>query len=67
MCVKCTWSPSGSVTDIGEIANCLLVTGAPTSRKLLLVPESTIAHSLMFFKLIYTVDRRMFCGGWSRG
>ena len=64
MCVECTWSPSGSVTDIGDTATCLLVTGAPTTRKWLLAPESNIYHSLMFFRLISTVYRCMFCGGW---
>ena len=67
MCVECTWSPSGSMTDIGATATCLLVTGAPATSKWLLAPESNISHSLMFFKFISTVDRHMFCGGWCGG
>ena len=67
MCVECTWSLSGSVTDIGATSACLLVTGAPTTSKWLLAPESNIDHSLIFIRLISILDRCMFCGGWYRG
>ena len=33
VCEDCTWSPSGSVTEIGSLAICLLQTGAPVTKK----------------------------------
>jgi hypothetical protein len=33
VCKDCTWSPSGSVTQIGSVAICLLQTGVPVTKK----------------------------------
>ncbi len=42
---------------MGFLASCTLVTGAPVVRKLLIVPESKMAHLLVVFMSMLTVQR----------
>jgi hypothetical protein len=47
VCVDCTWLPLGRCATMGLLASCMLVIGAPVVRKVLIAPESKIAHLLM--------------------
>jgi hypothetical protein len=47
VCVDHTWSPLGRHGTMGLLASCILVTGVPGVRKLLVAPESKITHLLM--------------------
>ena len=58
--VDLTCAPSGNLTIRGLIAGCTLDVWASVTKKVLVAPESNIAHSLMFSMLISTVDRRGF-------
>ncbi len=55
--VDCTWSPLGRCAMMDLLASCMLVMGAPVVRKLLVAPESKIAHLLMVSMLMLTVQR----------
>ncbi len=57
VCMDCTWSPLGKRATIGLVASCTLVTGALVVRKLLVAPESKIAHLLMVSMPMLTVQR----------
>ncbi len=57
VCVDCTWSLLGRHTTMGLLASCILVMGAPVVRKLLIVPESKMAHLLMVYMSMLTVQR----------
>ncbi len=53
--VDCTWSLLGRRATMGLLASCTSVTGAAVVRKLLVVPESKMAHLLMVSMSILTV------------
>jgi hypothetical protein len=57
VCVDFTWSLLGRRAAMGLLARCTLVMGAPVVRKLLVVPESKIAHLLMVSMSMLTVQR----------
>ena len=53
--VDATLCPFGIRTFNGFDAGLMFVTGASLTRKLLVAPESKIAHSLMFLSVMSTV------------
>ncbi len=55
VCVNCTWSWLGRRAMMGLLASCVLVMGAPVVRKLLVAPESKMAHVLMVSMSMLTV------------
>jgi hypothetical protein len=57
VCMDCTWLPLGRHVTMGLLASCMLVTGAPVLRKLLVVPESKMALLVMVSMSISTVQR----------
>jgi hypothetical protein len=71
VCVDCTWSPLGRRATMGLLASCTLVMGALVVRKLLVAPESKIAHLLMVSMSMLTVQRSAAAAsvytGWGLG
>ncbi len=71
VCVERTLSPLGRRATIGFWVGWMLVTCAPVVRKLLVVPESKMAHLLMVAMSMLTVRRSVAgaraCGGWGSG
>ena len=63
-CVLLTFSPFAAVTTVGFAVIVLLVRGGSTCRKRLLAPESSIAHSRMFAKVVSIVESRILGGSW---
>ena len=57
VCVDCTLSPLGRRATIGFWVGWMLVTCAPVVRKLLVAPESKMAHLLMASMSMMTVRR----------
>ena len=57
VCVDCTLSPLGRRATIGFCVGWMLVTCAPVVRKLLVAPESKMAHLLMVSMSMLTVRR----------
>jgi hypothetical protein len=55
--MDCTWSPLGRCATMVFLESCTLVMGAPVVRKLLVVPESKMAHLLMVSMWMLTVQR----------
>ncbi len=59
MCLDCTWSLLGRHVMMGLLTSCTLVSGALVVRKLLIAPESKIAHLLMISMSMLVVQRRV--------
>jgi hypothetical protein len=59
VCVDCTWLSLGRPATMGLLASCTLVTRVPVVRKLLVAPESEMAHLLMVSMSTLTVQRRV--------
>jgi hypothetical protein len=57
MCVECTRSPFGSQAMIGLLVGRMLVMGPAVVRKLLVAPESRMAHARMAAMSILAVLR----------
>ena len=58
VCVDCTLSLLGRQAMRGTVAGMMLVMGALVVRKLLVAPESRMAHCLMVAALVVIVLRR---------
>jgi hypothetical protein len=58
MCMECTHAPFGRQAMIGMVVGRILVAGASVVRKLLVVPESRMAHRLMVSALVLIVLNR---------
>ena len=59
VCIDRTWLLLGRHAMMGLLASFTLMTGAPVVRKLLVAPESKMAHLLMVFMSILIVRRRV--------
>ncbi len=57
VCVVCTWLPLGRCATIDLLAFCTVVIGMLVVRKLLVAPESKMAHLLMVSMSMLTVQR----------
>ena len=67
VCVDCTLLPLGSRATIGFWVGWMLVTCAPVVRKMLVAPESKMAHLLMVSMSMLTVRRSVAAArayGW---
>jgi len=66
VCVDRTWEPSGRVMVNGALAIFLFVTGAPSTKKCAVAPESnkaywTVRWSLVGLKMVLAFGRSLNC------
>ncbi len=59
VCLDCTWSLLSRRATMGLLASCTVVMGALVVRKLLIAPESKMAHLFMVSMPMLTVQRRV--------
>ena len=66
-CILLTFTPFATVISMGFALSFISNTDKLTSRKWLLVPESSIVHYLMFAGLVSITDTRILGTGWYVG